>query len=418
MIVAPSADAPRPPVEFSPAAQDFIRDPYPMLKRMREECPVWFSPELGFWGLMRYEDIDRALVDFETFTNGAVRTPPIPRRFEGRVPPDFFAKAMIAMDPPEHTRYRKVAQQGFTRGRMRELKSPIRDIANSLIDGFIDDGRCEFMGQFAYALTLRTIMLLMDLPPEEMERMRRLAEDFPGIVADGIDPMPEQERNERWGRMVEVRELFARVVDQRRANPGGDIVSHLATATDEDGQPLFTTQRIVTHMSEFVFAGTDTTANTIAFTVMLLDADPAQRAEVLADRAMIPNLIEEVLRRKAATVGIFKTTARDVEVHGITIPAGSLVWCAIASAGHDPERFDDPESFDIHRANAAKHMTFGKGRHLCLGAPLSRAEAKVGLEVLLERIPDIRVVPGQEPEFQEILLTNVMRQLEVEWDRR
>jgi cytochrome P450 len=418
MTVAPSADTPRPPAEFSPAAQDFIRDPYPMLKRMREECPVWFSPELGFWGLMRYDDIDRALVDHETFTNGAVRTPPIPARFEGRVPADFFAKAMIAMDPPEHTRYRKVAQQGFTRGRMRELESPIREIANSLIDSFIEDGHCEFMGQFAYALTLRTIMLLMDLPPEEMARMRLLAEDFPGIVADGIDPMPEEERNERWGRMVEVRELFARVVDQRRADPGADIVSRLATATDEDGGPLFTTQRIVTHMSEFVFAGTDTTANTMAFTVMLLDADPAQRAEVVADPARIPNLIEEVLRRKAATVGIFKMTSRDVEIRGVTIPAGSLVWCAIASAGHDPERFPSAESFDIHRANAAKHLTFGKGRHLCLGAPLSRAEAKVGLEVLLERIPDIRVVPGQEPEFQEILLTNVMRRLDVEWGRR
>jgi hypothetical protein len=418
MIVADAPAAPRPPAEFSPASSDFIRDPYPMLKRMRAECPVWFSPELGFWGLMRYEDIGHALVDHETFTNGAVRTPPIPPRFEGRVPPDFFAKAMIAMDPPEHTRYRKVAQQGFTRGRMRELEPPIRDIANSLIDGFIDQGHCEFMGDFAYALTLRTIMLLMNLPPDEMGRMRQLAEDFPGIVADGIDPMPEEERNERWGRMVEVRELFARVVDERRANPGGDIVSHLATATGEDGNPLFTTQRIVTHMSEFVFAGTDTTANTMAFTVMLLDADPAQRAQVVADPATIPNLVEEVLRRKAATVGIFKTTARDVEVRGIMIPAGSLVWCAIASAGHDPERFPEPESFDIHRANAAKHMTFGKGRHLCLGAPLSRAEAKVGLEVLLERIPDIRVVPGQEPEFQEILLTNVMRRLEVEWGVR
>lgn len=417
MAVAPPADAPRPPAEFNPAGQDFIRDPYPMLKRMREQCPVWFSPELGFWGLMRYDDIDRALVDHETFTNGAVRTPPIPQQFEGRVPPNFFEKAMIAMDPPEHTRYRKIAQQGFTRGRMKELEEPIRAIANSLIDDFIDVGHCEFMGQFAYALTLRTIMLLMDISRDEMERMRQLADDFPGIVQDGIDPMPEQERDERWGRFVDVRELFAEVVDGRRADPGDDIVSQLATVTDENDELLFTTQRIVTHMSEFVFAGTDTTANTMAFAVMLLDAHPEQRAEVARDPSIIPNLVEEVLRNKAATVGIFKTTSRDVEVRGVMIPAGSVVWCAVASAGHDPEWFPEPETFDIHRPNASKHMTFGKGRHLCLGAPLSRAEGKVGLEVLYERIPDIRVVAGQEPEFQEILLTNVMRRLDVEWDR-
>jgi cytochrome P450 len=247
--------------------------------------------------------------------------------------------------------------------------------------------------------------------------LRQLAEDFPSIVQDGIDPMPEDESNERWGRMVEVRELFADVVDRRRADPGEDIVSHLAAATDDSGEPLFTTQRIVTHMSEFVFAGTDTTANTMAFAVMSLDAHPQQRAEVTRDPSVIPGLVEEVLRHRAATVGIFKTTSRDVEVRGITIPSGSVVWCAIAAAGHDPERFPEPEAFDIHRPNASKHMTFGKGRHLCLGAPLSRAEGKVGLEVLYERIPDIRVVPGQEPEFQEILLTNVLHKLDVEWNR-
>src|ERR1700734_4163161 len=122
MTAESSIAAPRPPAEFDPGNQAFIRDPYPMLARMREECPLFFSPELGFWGLLRYEDIERALADFETFTNGAVRTPPIPPHFADRVPADFFAKALIAMDPPEHTRYRKVANEGFTRGRMHALE--------------------------------------------------------------------------------------------------------------------------------------------------------------------------------------------------------------------------------------------------------------------------------------------------------
>jgi cytochrome P450 len=139
-------------------------------------------------------------------------------------------------------------------------------------------------------------------------------------------------------------------------------------------------------------------------------------AAVRADPELIPNMLEEVLRRRSPTVGIFKTTTRDVEVAGVTIPADSVVWLAIASAAHDATQYGDPASFDIRRENASSHMTFGKGRHMCLGAPLSRAEAKVGMEVLLERLPGLRVVPGQRQEFQPIMLTNVLKSLEVEWD--
>jgi cytochrome P450 len=407
--------APRPPADFNPIDQEFLANPYPMLARLREECPVFYSPELGFWGVMRYEDIERALVDFETFDNGSLRFPPVPGELAGRVPEGFFSKAFIAMDPPEHTTYRKVGNQGFTRGRMRELEEPIRAIAGELIDAFVEDRRCDLMQQYAYSLTVRTIMLLLDLPADRMAQMKALAADFPAIVQDGIDPMPAHERHERWQRMVDVREYFAGIVEERRRNPGDDMVSTLAAAKDEDGGPLFDTQRLVTHMTEFIFGGTDTTANLIAFTVQLLDADPEQREAIKADPSLLPGAIEEILRRRSPTVGIFKTTTRDVEIRGVTIPARSLVWLAIASAAHDESRFAEPETLDVCRANAKDHMTFGKGRHFCIGAPLSRVEAKVGLEVLYERIRDIRVVPGQALNFQPILLTNVLQSLEVQW---
>jgi cytochrome P450 len=408
--------APRPPADFDPTDQAFLADPVPMLRRLRDEHPIFFSPELGFWGLSRYDDITAALADFETFSNGAVRMPPLPESVAGRVPGDFFSKAFIAMDPPEHTRYRKVGNRGFTRGRMAQLEEPIREIADRLIDTFVADGRCDLMEQYGYALTVRTIMLLLGLPEDDVRRMRQLADDFPAIVQDGIDPMAADEREERWQRMAEVREDFARIVQERRRHPGDDIVSEMAAATDEDGGPLFSTQRLVTHMTEMIFGGTDTTANLMGFTVMLLDRHPEQAAAVRAQPELIPNAIEEVLRRRSPTIGIFKTTTRDVEVRGITIPAGSLVWLAIASAALDEHHFPDPERFDIHRPNAKDHVTFGKGRHFCIGAPLSRVEAKVGLETLFRRLPGLRLVPGQELEFQDILLTNVMRSLWVEWD--
>jgi hypothetical protein len=415
MTVDAIAAAPRPPAEFNPIDQAFLADPYPMLKRLSEECPVFFSPELGFWGVMRYDDIAPALADFETFSNASVRFPPIPEDLAARVPDGFFSKAFIAMDPPEHTKYRKEGNRGFTRGRMKELEEPIRAIANELIDGFADRGGCDFMHEYGYALTVRTIMQLLDIPVGKMEIMRLLAEDFPSIVQDGIDPMPPDERHERWARMVEVREYFTEMVEERRANPGEDMVSVLSGTRNEDGSHVFDTQRLVTHMTEFIFGGTDTTANLMAFTIQLLDQDPAQREQVLADPSLIENTIEEVLRRRSPTVGIFKTTTREVEVGGTVIPAGALVWLAIAAAAHDPGRFPEPERFDIHRSNAKDHMTFGKGRHFCIGAPLTRTEARVGLEVLFERLPGLRVVPDQRLEFQSILLTNVLQGLEVTW---
>jgi cytochrome P450 len=407
---------PPPPAEFDPTDRDFLTEPLPMLKRMREETPVFHSPELGFWGIMRYDDITAALADFETFTNGAVRMPPVPESVAARVPDDFFSKAFIAMDPPEHTRFRKVGNKGFSRGRMRELEEPMREIAEELIDGFIERGSCELMETYCYALTVRTIMLLLDLPADEVDRMRQLADDFPPIIQDEIDPMPVAEREERWARMAAIRDDFTKIVEARRERPGEDIVSMLATAEGDDGEPLFTTKRIVTHMTEMVFGGTDTTANLMGFTVMLLERHPEQAQRVMADPGMIPNTIEEVLRRRSPTIGIFKTTSREVEVRGATIPAGSLVWLAIASAALDEHKFPEPEIFDVGRANAKEHVTFGRGRHFCIGAPLSRAEAKVGLEVLFERLPSIRPVPGQQPDFQDILLTNVMRELWVQWE--
>jgi cytochrome P450 len=416
MTVQASATAPPPPSDFDPTDQDFLADPVPMLERMRKETPVFYSPDLGFWGLMRYEDIEAALVDFETFSNGAVRSPPIPESVGGRVPADFFSKAFIAMDPPEHTAYRKVGNKGFSRGVMRDLEGPVREIADGLIDEIIAEGRCDLMNRYCYALTVRTIMLLLELPSEERERMRQLAEDTPSIIQDGIDPMPEKEREERWARMAAIRDYFTEIVETRRANPGDDMVSRLATAADEDGEPLLSTQRIVTHMTEMVFGGTDTTANLMGFTLMLLDRHPDQRRKVVDHPEAIPNALEEVLRRRSPTIGIFKTTTREVTVRDQTVPAGSLVWLAIASAALDEDKFDDPERFDVERANAKEHLTFGKGRHFCIGAPLSRVEAKVGLEALFERIPDIRVAPGQRIEFQDIMLTNVMKELWVEWD--
>jgi cytochrome P450 len=398
--------------------QAFLTDPAPMLARMREECPVFYFEERGFWGITRYADINAALADFETFNQGAIRFPPVPEQFRDRIPDAFFSTAFTVLDPPEHTRYRKAGNTVLTRGRVRQFEGAMRQIANDLIDGFIADEACDLMDRYCYAMTISSMMLLMGLPVSDMPRLRQFAYDFAMIVQEDFMPMPPEERDQRWGLHAEVRAWFRETAAARHRSPENDIISELAQIEGADGCPMFDVERLATHMTEFLFGGTDTAANTMGTAVMLLDEHADQHRLVQADPALTANVVEEVLRLSAPTIGVWKTTTRDVEIGGYVIPDGSVVWLAVSSAGHDGAHFEDPERFDVCRRNAAEHLTFGKGRHFCLGAPLARAEATIGLQVLYERIPDLRVVPDTPYEYQPTAIVRVLERLPVVWGSR
>jgi cytochrome P450 len=168
-------------------------------------------------------------------------------------------------------------------------------------------------------------------------------------------------------------------------------------------------------LTTFITAGTETTANLLCEIVKLLDESPEQREELRKDYSLLANAVDEGLRRRASAIANFRIAKRDVEIGGYTIPEGALIWGCLASANHDEERFPNPRKFDIHRENAGDHLGFSKGTHYCLGAPLARLEARIGLETLLERVPDIRV-PDQEIDYVPTLgLVVNMKALEVEW---
>jgi cytochrome P450 len=168
-------------------------------------------------------------------------------------------------------------------------------------------------------------------------------------------------------------------------------------------------------LTTFITAGTETTANLLCEIVRLLDESPEQRAELRRDHSLLPNAVDEGLRRRASAIANFRLAQRDVEIGGYTVPKGAHVWACLASANHDEERFPSPRTFDIHRQNAGEHLGFSKGTHYCLGAPLARLEARVGLETLLDRMPDLHV-PEQEIDYIPTLgLVVNMKTLQVEW---
>ena len=401
--------------QFDPISEAYIRNPAGSLREARDSVPVFFSEKMQCWVFSRYADVQAALMDFETYSNATLAAAPVPEEFQDRVPTDFFAKSFNAMDPPEHNPVRKLGHSGFTRDKLGGYAEPIARAADELIEGFRADGRCELMHAFCHELSHRTIADMLGLPASDIPRLKQLAEDLPRAFTDHLTPMGPEERRERWSRIADLRDYFRGVIAQRRQSKTDDFTSMLVHATDETGAPFLTDDRIITHMTELVFAGTDTTANLIASAVLLLDRNPEQLQALQADFSLVDNTIEEVLRMRGSVNGLFRKLTRAIEIHGHAIPAGALVYLAIASCGQDARQFERPEVFDIARRDANQHVAFGRGRHLCIGAPLARMEARIALRALYEKLPGLRLAPGQTLEHDPILLSVMLKSLWVQW---
>jgi cytochrome P450 len=273
-------------------------------------------------------------------------------------------------------------------------------------------------------VSLRTIVGLLGLPEADMPRFRQWTEDVFSLMTPGAPdaddstakPMAHDEVVERYGRVAEAYAYYQAFVQSRRDAPTDDLTSAMVHARDDDGRPVLDTERIIVHLIELTAAGHDTTANLIANTVALLDETPEQRDEVLRDPSLLENAVEESLRRRATSPKMFRITTTDVEVRGVHIAAGSAVCLQFGAANHDEDRFAAPARFDIHRPNADEHFAFGRGRHFCMGAPLARLEARIALEVLYERLPTLRVVPGAERRYIPVTTLDTFQHLPVTWD--
>jgi cytochrome P450 len=412
---------------FSPVDPDYLRDPYPTLERARHEEPVFFAPALGMWVVTRYDDLLTVTRDWQTFSQSAARLLPVPAHLRERVTETWFEQAFMNADPPIHTVARKVVNSAFTRGRILAMEPEIRAIANGIVDDFAADGTCELMGQFAYRMGASTLAAFVGFPAEDMLRLKAWAQDllvlaYPRsapIDADGHvagKAMDDAELEERWLRMAECREYLHALVADRKANPTDDLISVLVHATDDDGGQTLETERIVTHLIDLIAAGTDTVAPLMAHTLKYLTEDPEQLAAVRADPSLLEGAVEEGLRIRGTGNLLFRYTTADVELGGATIPANSVVALSYASAGRDETHFSCPAHFDAKRENASDHLSLGRGRHFCIGAPLARAEARIALEVLLERLPDLHVVEGQELEYHPAVGVFMLKAMDVAWN--
>ena len=287
-------------------------------------------------------------------------------------------------DPPTHTDHRGLLMRLITPKRLKENEDFMWRLADRQLDTFVDRGSCEFINDFASPFAMLVIADLLGVPEDDHARFEEMLLHRPEGGAIGTTESMAHSPLEHLYRE------FTAYIEDRRASPREDVLTGLANATFPDGSTPEVIDAVRVAANLFA-AGQETTVRLLGSAVQLIAEDAELQQQLRDDRELIPNFIEESLRTESPIKGDFRLSRVPTSVGGVDLPAGTTVMLLLAAANRDPRRFDDPATFDVNRANARQHISFGRGIHTCPGAPLARAEARVCLERLLDRTSDIRI---------------------------
>lgn len=373
MSTSPAAPA----VLYDPYDVDIDDDPYPTWTRLRDEAPLYRNDDHGFWALSRWDDVRPALVDWETYRSGRGTVLEIVKAGV-EIPPGI----LLFEDPPIHDAHRALMSRVFTPRRMLDLEPLVRRYCVAALDALVGRDEFDVITEFGVEIPLRTIGFLFGIPEADQDVYRKVTDD--AISTDGSPVSFDQSSFDA------VLSVLGEYVEWRSRHPGDDLMTELLNAeVDEpDGsrRPL-TRDEVVTYASMIAGAGNETATRLIGFTMQLLAQHPDQRRLLVEDPSLIPAAIEEILRLESPSPAQARWVHRDVEVHGTTVPAGSIMLLLNGAANRDDRHWTNPERFDLSRTEGP-HLAFGYGIHFCLGAALARLEGRVALEEILRRWPE------------------------------
>lgn len=402
---------------------EILKSPWMMNRRLREEAPVFQDPNSGIFFISRYEDVVKMAMDHETFSSRML-TPS--RQLTGTEDPEILevmksgypnVPTMLTEDPPAQRRYRKFVDGAFSPKALKALEPFIESLANELIDEFIDRGKCRFLDEFGVPLPLRVIVNQLGAPEEDLPLFRKWTDAFIGNLSQQLD---RDGLLQAAKDMVEFQHYFVERMEERRADPQDDILSKVVNASFDGEKPLDNAE-CLSMISQILVAGNETTSATLTEGIWLLIQNPDQYELIRNDTSedMISRFVEESLRYSSPSSNMFRRTTKDVELHGVTIPENSVLFARFASANQDPERFPEPEKFNLMRDNLREQVAFGKGVHHCLGAALSRREMNVGFKVIFDRMENFRLQDGaSEPEFSANALLHGLTGLDLAFDKK
>jgi cytochrome P450 len=365
---------------FDPYDYALQEDPYPVYRRLRDEAPLYHNEEHDFWVISRHADLHRAVRTDGVYSNEMG----VSLDASAWTPYAHQTMSFLAMDPPRQTRLRKLVSKGFTPKRVAELEPQIQRITDHYLDDAMESGELDWIGDFAGKLPMDVISEMLGVPEADRDEVRRLA-DLLVHREPGLRDVPQVGIEAA----MTLLDYYADLLAERRQTPADDLTSALLAA--EDGDDRMTDQEIIAFLFLMVVAGNETTTKLLGNAMYHLTDHPAQRDEVFDEPELVERWIEESLRHDTSTQLLARHLVGDLTLHDVTAPKGSKLLLCLGAANHDDRVFTDPETFDIHRdeAELKQILSFGGGRHFCLGANLARLESRVALRSLVARASSV-----------------------------
>jgi cytochrome P450 len=407
------------PLTFNPVDPAFRRDPYPTYRRLLAEAPV-FQTAFGVPAFSRFADCVAILKNHREFSSDDRKSPMYGMREQAlrqMLSPediDLFDEGdrpFLFMDPPDHTRLRRLVSQAFTPRAVEALRPRIQQIVDELLDVVAGIGKMEVIGDLAYPLPVSVICEMLGVPKED----EPVFQQWSRVLARSLDPdiaVPPDEMQRRVQAIKESRLYFRDLLARRRKTPGDDILSALISAEaegDKLSEPeLLSTCRLI------LIAGHETTVNLIGNGVFQLLRHPGQMAKFVADPSLARSVVEEVLRFDPPVQLDGRFCPDGADVNGYRVPPGTFIMLLLGAANRDPAQFSDPDMFDVTR-NDDRHVAFGYGIHFCLGAPLARLEGEIALRSLTQRFQGLRLLEA-EPRYKEMITLRGLASLPVAFD--
>jgi len=367
---------------YDPYDFEIDSDPYPIWKRLRDEQPLYYNDRYDFFALSRFDDVERASVDWKTYISGRGTLLEIIKSGMD-IPPG----SIIFEDPPTHDVHRALLSRVFTPRKVSALEPKVREFCARALDPLVGAGGFDFIRDLGAQMPMRTIGMLLGIPEQDQEAIRERIDEGLRLDESG---MPDVDGTFDTGDQANV---FSEYIDWRAEHPSDDLMTELLEAEFDDvngTRRKLTRTEVLNYVNLLAAAGNETTTRLIGWTGKVLAEHPEQIAQLVEDRSLVPNAIEELLRYESPSPVQARYMTRDVEHYGTVVPEGSVMLLLTASGNRDDRRFPDGDRFDIHR-RIDHHLAFGYGIHFCLGAALARLEGRIALDEVLQRFPSWEV---------------------------
>ena len=392
-----------------------VAEPFAFYQRARSEATAFYSPELDYWVVPRYEDVLAILRDPATFSSENAQSPfrPRPPAVERILGSGLSVKSgLLGRNPPDHTRLRSFVNKAFTPRRVAVLEPRIREIAVRMIEGMAPRGRGDWVADLAYDLPALVVFLLLGIPDSDVPNVKTWAQSRVQLNFGSLsesDQVPHAENVVAYWRYCEA------LVEERFARPGDDLPSDLVREYQR-GDKSITKDEMAALVFSQLTAGHETTTGLLATSFLELLRDREQWEALCRDPGLIPPAVEELLRFCTPVLAVKRKVRHDTTIGDTELPAGAKVLLLLGSANHDQAVFPGGDGLDVCRTSASRHLAFGHGIHFCLGASLARLEAQVVLQELTARLPHARLVEPQEVSFSRNTTFRSPLRLLVEWD--